>query len=161
MPGAIRIPLRAADGAIRAYAIVDEADAGQAAHRWSWHGAGYAIRFVVSEGEQRGLLLHREILGLGAYDGRQTDHRNGDRLDCRRANLRIATHAENGQNVPPRGGSSRHRGVCWHAGRWRAYATLNGKQHSLGRFDCEDEAAAAARAFRSAHMPFANEERRA
>ena len=48
--------------------------------------------------------LHREVLGLTPGDGLETDHRNGDRLDNRRSNLRVATRAQNAQNVPARSG---------------------------------------------------------
>jgi len=39
------------------------------------------------------VYLHRFL--LDAQPGQQIDHRNGDKLDCRRENLRLATGAEN------------------------------------------------------------------
>jgi hypothetical protein len=153
----VLIPLCRRDGSIRAHAIIDAGDARFAEHRWSLNGNGYAHR-----GAPGGfVLLHRVILGLVPGDGLEGDHVNGDTLDCRRSNLRIASHAENGQNVPAIGGASSHRGVSWESqtGRWRAIVQLNGKKVRLGRFDDEDAAASAVRAYRLAHMPFTNEAR--
>lgn len=42
------------------------------------------------------MLMHRLI--LGAKEGQLTDHINGNSLDNRKANLRICTSRENGQN---------------------------------------------------------------
>lgn len=145
----IRIPLRARDGSVRAYALIDDEDAHLAAFAWRCHGS-YAAR---SPGT---VLLHREVLGLVPGDGLQGDHINGDKLDCRRTNLRVGTQALNGQNILR---TSRYRGVTFEAGRWRARATLGGRNKHLGRFNTEQEAAVAAAAFRAQHMPFANEER--
>lgn len=159
--GYTAIPLHDRHGEIKAFAVVDHGDAHLASKRWSPHGDGYAVRYAAVNGRQTSILLHREILGLRPGDGTQVDHINGNRLDCRRANLRIGTHSLNAQNVPLRGGTSSYRGVCWHDGKSRAYATLNGRQHNLGRFEREEDAAEAARAFRAQHMPFANERRAA
>lgn len=108
---------------------------------------------------RRHFRLHRELLGLSESDTREVDHINRDRLDNRRCNLRVVTHAQNGQNVPAQGGTSPHRGVsfCRQTGRWRAHVMIDGKQNQLGRFDTEQEAAIAAAAFRRKHMPFAED----
>jgi hypothetical protein len=162
--GYTEISLRRRDGSIRAVAIVDNEDAHLARHRWFFN-EGYAVRYTQDpQIGQYYLLLHREILDLGRGDKRQVDHKNRDRLDCRRSNLRIGTHALNGQNVPPRVGvSSTYRGVCWapRERKWRAYVTLNGRQRGLGYFDDEHEAGAATAAFRAQHMPFSDEARAA
>lgn len=141
------IPLRDRAGSVIAHAIVDaEREDWVNQWRWSLDSAGYAHRSTVR--------LHRELLGLKRGDGLKTDHRNRNKLDNRMTNLRVATTALNSQN---RGGwgASKHRGVCWHRGRWVAQATVNYKHHHLGRFASEDEAAAVAAAFRREHMPFA------
>jgi hypothetical protein len=152
-----RIPLYYRNGPIRAYALIDRSDEEQARYRWSFHD-GYAIRYTHANGFQQGVLLHREILGLAYGEKRQADHINGDRLDCRRSNLRVVTHAQNMQNrVAYKGSTSRHRGVSFDRGKWRATVVLDRKQYYLGRFDDEEEAAAAASAFRREHMPFTTE----
>ncbi len=151
------VPLRRRDGTICAHALIDEADRALTEHNWCLDR--YVVRSIYSGGGQRKVYLHRTILGLVHGDKRVVDHINGDPLDCRRRNLRIATPALNGQNVRAHGGTSEHRGVGWHCGKWRAGAKVNGKSVHLGRFTDELEAAAVARAYRLAHMPFTNEER--
>lgn len=102
--------------------------------------------------------MHRQLLATA--DDRFVDHENRNRLDNRRKNLRVVSRAENNQNLTPRRGcSSPHRGVSWHRSsqKWRAYATLNGKQHALGLFVDEAEAARTAREFRLSHLSHATD----
>ncbi len=164
MSDAILIPLRARDGSIRAHAIVDSTDAAWL-NQWRWSlCAGYASRkesrSVSDRPHARTLLMHRVLLGLTAGDPREVDHINRDKLDCRRANLRAVTKAQNRQNVPGRsGGTSRHRGVFFEkkSGKWRAQVQVAGHIHILGSFTTEDEAARVATAFRATHMPYSME----
>ena len=149
-----RIPLRARDGSIRAYAIVDAADAAWA-NQWRWclDSDGYAIRTEYAGPGQsvRLFRLHRELLGLRTGDGIEGDHINRDRIDCRRANLRIATRLQNAQNKSKRGETtSRHKGVYWFArrGTWHARISVQGKRIHLGFFSDEEEAGRVAQAAR-------------
>lgn len=90
----------------------------------------------------------------------QVDHIDRDPLNCRKANLRVATNALNHQNVVAhRGARSRFRGVTWDKTRnkWQARVKINYKTYMLGRFDSEEEAASVAAAFRAEHMPYAVE----
>jgi hypothetical protein len=156
--GAVTIPLRRRDGSVRAYALIDQEDAHLAEHRWCLNGKGYVIRRApAGDGTYQSVSLHRSILGLGARDPREVDHISRDKLDNRRANLRIVSHASQVENVPARGGSSSHRGVTWNKQRrmWAARASVRGKRHHLGYFDDEQEAARAALTFRQQHMPHA------
>lgn len=114
--------------------------------RWMFMAGGYA---VATTSDHR--YMHREILGLVSGDGLQGDHINGDKLDNRRANLRAISQAENLRafKAPRPGATSRYRGVSWSKDRerWVANARLADKQHPLGRFHSEEEAAAAVNAF--------------
>lgn len=107
------------------------------------------------------VLLHRAI--IEAPSGLEVDHESLNKRDNRRANLRLATHAQNHQNKASYPGSaSRFRGVTFdrsHRGRykWAAKHKLAGRTHNLGRFETEEEAAEAAAAFRRQHMPFSLE----
>jgi hypothetical protein len=131
-------------------AIVDDEDYEFLAQfRWRWQntwGAGYAVRSVAAK--PTAVLMHREVLHLSRRDaGLHADHINGNGLDNRRANLRVVTPAQNRENLRPyRNGTSRYRGVYWHAGhqRWRACVRHNGRDHHAGYFQFEDEAGAAA-----------------
>ena len=161
----VRIPLRDRHGEITAYALVDDCDARFAELSWHRDRKGYASgrAYLGLDGGRkryRHLLLHREVLGLKTGDPRQGDHINGDRLDCRRSNLRVVTLAENNQNTSSReGSSSRFRGVHRRGGqrKWVASVKSGGRTNYLGSFEREEDAAAAAAAFRAEHMPFAVE----
>lgn len=77
------------------------------------------------------------------------DHINGDKLDNRVANLRLATNAENCRNRGAQSNNtSGHKGVGWHKRdrKWQAYIAVDGRQKCLGNFDTLDDAAAAYRA---------------
>lgn len=151
----MRIPLRARDGSVRAYAIVDAEDFERFGQlRWSLHSQGYAYRNVGKP--RRNVLLHRAIMGLEYGDRREVDHENRDRLDCRRENLRVVTGAANRQNVASRGKGSRFRGVArWRGTRWQATGRAGGRSVWLGVHENELDAARAAEAFRRERMPFA------
>ncbi len=157
--GAACIPLRAADRkTVRAYALVDAADAEMVNQwRWSLHKRGYAVRHQKIDGVQRAILLHRQILGLVHGDGLDGDHKNRNRLDCRRSNLRPTPKHGNRQNVPSRGGSSAYRGVSMvkTTGKWEAYVNVRGKKKNLGYFSDEAQAGAAALVARQEVMPYA------
>lgn len=154
------IPLYAKDGTIRAFAMVDEEDYRWASeHRWYRNTSGYAVRNGYKHEDSWTIFLHRGVLGLTGSDPRKTDHINRDKLDCRRANLRAVTHAQNHQNrasCGDRNTSSRFRGVSWNKPRrqWHAYGYLDGKLHFLGYFDDEEEAGKVAADFRKKHMPY-------
>lgn len=153
----VSIPLRDRSGTVVAETVVDQTDAERVEARGRWHRLknGYAARTERADGRKRMLYLHRFLLGLDFGDPRQGDHENRNRLDNRRSNLRIVTPLLNGQNVPAQSGTSRHRGVSWHRGarKWMAKVDIEGRQHYLGLFRDEAEAAHVAATFRLTHMP--------
>lgn len=153
--GVCLIPLRRRDGSVKAWALVDASDYADV-NRWRWFQMiGYAARNRKSP--ERGLILmHRYLLGLGRGDKRQIDHINRNRLDNRRANLRIVTLAQNRQNVTSYG-RSRFRGVHWNKGKWQVQVNFQGQKHYGGRFDDEAAAGVAAAAIRARLMPYAAE----
>lgn len=157
--GAVRIPLRARDGSIRTYAIVDAADAEWVNQR-TWHlDEGYAKSHRSNrDGRRVHVGLHRELLGLAYGDPRQVDHRDRNRLNCRRANLRVIPKMGNRQNKSSaRGSSSQHRGVSWQADRglWGAWVKVNDRSIRVGSFASEAEAAEAVRQARLRLMVYA------
>ena len=93
------------------------------------------------------LYLHRLIVGAGP--SQHVDHRNGDKLDNRRGNLRVASKSQNGANRPKdnitRGATSHYKGVSWKSGRnrWVAHIHVEGRTQYLGSFTNEDDAARA------------------
>jgi len=131
-------------------AIIDDQDYRRiSAYKWYIGSDGYARRTSYAKGKSKNIFMHRQILfpHKREFDGIETDHINGNRLDNRRSNLRAATREQNQWNrkKPETGGSSKYKGVSLHSrdNSWYAYITTNGKHKHLGSFDNEEQAARA------------------
>jgi hypothetical protein len=115
-------------------------------------GKWYAARQV----HRKFIYMHREI--LNAPDGLHGDHINGDTLDNRRSNLRLATSAQNAWNRDKyKNNTTGYKGVTYDKGRGKARAqiTVHGKHRHLGWFDDPREAALAYdQAARQYHGPY-------
>jgi hypothetical protein len=115
--------------------------------KWFIRGNGrklYALRsFFVGPMLTKMISLHREIMNAPA--GLLVDHFNGNTFDNRRANLRLATHAQNTHNRQKTKikTSSKFIGVCFDKsrGKWTAHIAYENKHLNLGRFKDEVEAA--------------------
>lgn len=96
------------------------------------------------DGKRDLLFLHRVIENTDA--GLDTDHIDGNGLNNRRANLRVATRSQNRCNTgKPCTNTSGFKGVSWHkhAQKWCASIGFNGKRRSLGHHDSPEAAHAA------------------
>jgi len=133
----VRVPLTQG-----ASTIIDAADWPRVApFPWCLFRAGAHWPYAVT-GRRGGLvLLHRFLLEAPA--DLHVDHKNGDTLDNRRANLRLVTPRQNHANQRAFGRSSRYRGVTRHADKWLARVTAGGRLYYLGRFVDEQDAARA------------------
>ena len=113
--------------------------------QWSWcFSHGYAVRGERLGGTHRLVYMHRHVLGLKSHDGCCVDHVNGNGLDNRRCNLRVATQAENNRNR--RATPCRHKGISFdHRYRrpWRARIMVARRTIELGRFATAEQAARA------------------
>ncbi len=91
------------------------------------------------------ILMHRLIMGLERKDGKIVDHINGDGLDNRKANLRIATAQQNVGNMKKWRGKHRYKGVryCNKSERWIASIVVDRKLIHLGVWMTEEQAARA------------------
>lgn len=105
--------------------------------RWHSTGGRSGLAYVrTALGAHRGLKLHSLVMFLsGAGTWETVDHRNGDTLDNRRSNLRIATKVQNGRNRRTDG----FKGVSVSGDKWRAKI---GQRH-LGLFPTREAAARA------------------
>jgi hypothetical protein len=127
-------------------AIVDPADyQSLIKHKWyaNWSLSSKAFYAQATIDGKRGVQMHRLILGLKRSDGMEADHRNGDTLDNRRDNLRIATHAQNQRNKGRQANNtSGYKGVYWHKTDkvWRARIKVAGKDKHLGSFSSKESA---------------------
>lgn len=84
----------------------------------------------------------------GEWPEKQIDHKDGNGLNNRIANLRLASQTLNNANTKRRvDNASGAKGVCWskRQGQWRAYIRSNGRQKHLGYFATVREAAEAYR----------------
>jgi hypothetical protein len=108
-------------------------------------GSRWYAKRTICEGNQRlSTPMHRVI--LGTPKGFDSDHVNGDGLDNRRCNLRVATRSQNQANSQKRTGtSSKFKGVSWDSTwkRWVARLQVKGKMIRIGRFASEESAAMA------------------
>jgi hypothetical protein len=99
------------------------------------------------------LYMHRVVLPSPVL----VDHINGDGLDNRRANLRVATPAQNSRNMRPMASSrTGFKGVARQprsrVNPWRAYIRLNDRAHWLGVFRTAEAAARAYDAAATEHF---------
>ncbi len=128
------------------HAVVDDADfAVTSAYRWVLVG-GIPYRRIrdAATGRESLVSLRREV--TQAAPGVIVRNRDGDPLDCRRANLVVLDRSRWSRLKPKRRiTSSRFRGVArskCHR-RWRAYLFTGARQVHLGYFAPDEEADAA------------------
>lgn len=142
-------------------AIVDDEDGPRVLER-SWrlrNKGGYVVTGIpYADGRRNGagkiqytnLGLHRFVLGLKPGDPQEVDIRDGNPLNCRRSNLRVADRSTIGmKRKPQEGGTSKYRGVFWdqHKRYWQAVIKVDGEKHYLGSFADEESAGVAAETF--------------
>lgn len=119
------------------YAYIDDEDFYAVSYIHWTESDGYAV------GAHGGPRLHRLVMGEPPG---QVDHIDGDRMNCRKSNLRVATKAQNAKNRGVnRDSRSGIKGVSFYArsGRWRARIAVDGRKLFLGYFESPELAAAA------------------
>jgi len=139
-------------------AIVDDADFAWLS-QWKWYaqvnasGGFYAAR----KDSSRALIYMHRLINR-TPDGLVTDHKDGDGLNNRRANLRTASQVQNMMNRRgKKRGTSKFKGVYLSTGTnkskvWAASIRIAGKPKFLGRFATEQDAAAAYAAAANIHF---------
>ncbi len=128
------------------FAKVDPADYLWLA-QFRWHcktnrGNVYAVRTITESGKQKRIYMHRLI--AKTPDNLVCDHINHNGLDNRGGNLRNCTIKQNNANSrSARKASSKYKGVSWSKSKmkWAVYIKKDNRQHFLGHFDSEIEAA--------------------
>lgn len=127
-------------------ALVDAADYDELM-QWKWyavtnHRNWYAERNIYGvNGKHTKTRMHNVLMGI-----KGVDHINGNGLDNRRSNLRLATNQQNAFNKRHYGrGSSVYKGVYRRkdTNKWAARIMFNAKNINLGCFCDEVEAAMA------------------
>lgn len=119
-------------------------------HKWCamWDGYNwYAVRGIDLDKKHKTIYMHREILNIP--NGIKGDHRNGNGLDNRKGNLRLATHSQNMQNLHKahKNNSLGIKGVRWckKFNKFDARITVEKKNIHLGYFNVMGDADSAYR----------------
>lgn len=106
----------------------------------SW-SATRSKRTWYAKGSKPGFsYMHRVVMGLPIGDPRLVDHVDGDGLNNRRSNLRVATSRQNAGNQRKRPSTSRFKGVKRHHNRWVATIKAGYRSRHLGSFVSEEDA---------------------
>lgn len=122
-------------------AFVDDEDYDKLV-RFNWFLTHY--HYVGRSQDNSVVLMHHDVIGKGSQ-GLEVDHKNLNKLDNQKLNLRFVTRSVNGQNKPtinPLG----YRGVQRApSGRFKAKIKhhITGKITVIGTFDTLEEAAMA------------------
>jgi hypothetical protein len=109
-------------------------------YNWKLHH-GYVFRHNPRNHKQRSIYLHREI--MNTPKGMCTDHKDGDKLNNQKSNLRICNYSQNNANQKLRKqNTSGYKGVSWHIRykTWKANIRVNNKMIFLGSFKTPEEA---------------------
>lgn len=109
---------------------------------------GYVMVYQ-KESKGRYQLLHRVVMGViakGFYV--MVDHKNTDKLNNRRVNLRLCNKSQNERNVKVRKDSSTRLKGVYHCesnkvNPFHAYIRVEGKKKHLGCFNTSEKAAKA------------------
>lgn len=105
-------------------------------YSWCLGQGGYAVRGGLKSDNQikrKNIRIHRQILDC-LDSSLEVDHINGDRLDCRKENLRLVTSGVNQRNKVKR--------VLWDKGRrkWKVSLRYGDGKRFMKRYDTFVEA---------------------
>lgn len=106
-------------------------------YTWSTNSKGY----ITTNVNHTKMLLHRFIMDADKED--IIDHRNHNKADCRKNNLRCVTNSQNQMNtILRKNNSSGYKGISWHKkhNKWICQIGINGKLKYLGMFDNIEDA---------------------
>lgn len=125
--------------------LLDDVDA-HLGEQYNWfpepNGSGTC--YAIAKHEQARLTLHRILIDAPCH--LMVDHINGNGLDNRRSNLRLATNSQNQANRRLLSlNTSGFRGVTFNkaCNKWQAGIKLQGKSYHLGLFTQAEDAARA------------------
>jgi len=129
------------------FAVVDPDDYPRLSkHKWyaaKNHDTYYAVRNFWSNTDRKKIKIKMHRVVIDTPVGFVVDHINRNGLDNRKANLRLATFAQNARNSRRRQNNSGYKGVCFtrSRGKYRAAIWHNNKRIHLGYFNSKITAA--------------------
>lgn len=123
-------------------AIVDADDVSFLSN-YSWYAGNSKIVYArtnIGSGKDR-KTVYMHCLLMNPPSGKQVDHINGNSLDNRRSNLRIASRSENMHNTHKRSNRSTHgQGIYKMKDRFYAHIRIESKWMHIGSFDNKEDA---------------------
>jgi len=122
------------------FALVDAEDY-ERLMKYNWQTMYDDGRWRACRPSNKTIYMAHEI--MGSPRGAELMYKNHDGLDCRKANLQIASHSEVIQHKRlSKNKTSKYKGVSWYKqGKWRSQINKDGKIYFLGYFDDEEDAA--------------------
>jgi hypothetical protein len=113
-------------------------------NQWKWCVNSYAYRKVQKNNIIKNIFMHRLI--LKCPDNKMCDHKDLNKLNNQKSNLRFATVSQNNANrAPYKIHTSIYKGVSWDKEnkKWVVQSNKNNRTFKIGRFDNEIDAAKA------------------
>lgn len=124
-------------------ALVDDEDYDELnKYNWYYH-TGYAARDIGGRADRTTHFMYNVVLGFPP-NARLIDHKDRNRCNNQRLNLRIVSESVNKQNKSMQSNNkSGFRGVVWHnkSSKWMAYISKDGVRYHLGLFHAAEDAA--------------------
>lgn len=108
---------------------------------WNKNQYGYIVTYFKDNEKIKGMSLHRFVMGFP--NDMLVDHRDGDKTNNMKYNLRIATNYQNGMNASINSrNTSGVTGVHWDnkLKNWMVRISVNGKRIYLGNYDDFEDA---------------------
>ena len=128
-------------------ALVDDADFDWL-NNYNWfymsaqRDSGYAMRNYRKENGKQSLMTMHELL-IYRFPDMEIDHKDRNKLNNQKANLRSVTRSQNQRNKGlTKNNTSGYKGVHWNKSRntWVATVALNGRPVYLGSFTNKKDA---------------------
>ena len=117
--------------------LIDEIDYDLLKYNWRLHGNGYLRAHDIT---LREIYLHKLIAERMNLFG-NIDHKNRNKIDNRRNNLRLATAEGQGANRDiQKNNTSGYRGICLHHGKWQVSIRYKTKLKYCGSYETIEKA---------------------
>lgn len=114
-------------------ALVDDEDAARVSEFYWTLVLGYAVAKIQVDGQWKNVPMHRLV--MDAKPGSFIDHKDGNKLNCKKENLRWCTKAQNAWNArPKRNSTAGFKGISRQGHKWVVKVEANGKRHYIGSF---------------------------
>jgi hypothetical protein len=112
-----------------------DADLGKGPRKWIAYVSPHTV-YAYRTNQRLHRIIVERVIGRKLTANDIVDHIDGDGLNNRRSNLRLATPSQNAGNSRIRSNNtSGYKGVCFISGKWVAQITYKSNPMTLGRFD--------------------------